>query len=344
MPLASGCSESAFYKNLKIGMREGKPRPQALAIAFSVLKKACGVKGKGKQKMKVKSIVAAGHTEDEAPSAISMEELLSFDQSELMALLREFRGDLKKQCVVLMGLPASGKSTFIRKGIASKYIPGFKGYSVVNSDAQVLRLQHELAREHFEKMLGMKGRDEFNKFVDNLKYVDNQGKMRVLSLTWEEFVDSREKGFNAYWKKFFRLYYATYFDIRDLAKRFDKDLFKTKVSRSGRLGLSPLEAKEALGLNPDQGLHSYEGSREEAVQDLLDFSLKRTRDEIAQLLDGQQDPAHNEAKVIVWSNLKINDGHQVNVTAREGATPEMVAGTVLVYKTALEILRQNGVG
>ena len=36
-------------------------------------------------------------------------------------LLNEFLVDLKKQCIVLMGLPGAGKSTFINKGL-QKYL------------------------------------------------------------------------------------------------------------------------------------------------------------------------------------------------------------------------------
>lgn len=43
MPLQRSCSKDAFENNIKAEMRAGKDRDQAVAIAFSTLKKACGV-------------------------------------------------------------------------------------------------------------------------------------------------------------------------------------------------------------------------------------------------------------------------------------------------------------
>jgi hypothetical protein len=40
MPLIKSKSKLAFYKNLKAELKAGKPRKQALAIAYSVKKQA----------------------------------------------------------------------------------------------------------------------------------------------------------------------------------------------------------------------------------------------------------------------------------------------------------------
>jgi hypothetical protein len=46
MPLKKGTSHKTFVKNLKTEMKSGKPLRQALAIAYSVQRKAAGKKKK----------------------------------------------------------------------------------------------------------------------------------------------------------------------------------------------------------------------------------------------------------------------------------------------------------
>jgi hypothetical protein len=45
MPLIHGYSKNAFAKNLRMLREEGKPRPQAMAICFSVARKALKDRG-----------------------------------------------------------------------------------------------------------------------------------------------------------------------------------------------------------------------------------------------------------------------------------------------------------
>ena len=46
MPLVKSTSKGAFRKNIKTEMAHGKPPKQAVAIAYSVKRKAQGKKGK----------------------------------------------------------------------------------------------------------------------------------------------------------------------------------------------------------------------------------------------------------------------------------------------------------
>ena len=63
MPLDKGCSTAAMGKNIKgLVDQEGKPQKQAVAIAYSVLRKACGIEGK--EKMTPKQIVSFGNTKE----------------------------------------------------------------------------------------------------------------------------------------------------------------------------------------------------------------------------------------------------------------------------------------
>lgn len=61
MPLDKSCSTSAMSDNVSRLSKEGKPQDQAVAIAYSVLKKACGVKSG--EKMTPSEIVARGKGE-----------------------------------------------------------------------------------------------------------------------------------------------------------------------------------------------------------------------------------------------------------------------------------------
>jgi predicted kinase len=170
------------------------------------------------------------------------EDLINLIEQEVQTAINEFQEDIGKLCIVLMGLPAAGKSTFINNDI-HKYIPGFTGYKVTNSDAQVLALQYQTAKNHFEALQKSVGREQnkskmdkkIAQFKTKSHYVDNRGKNRVVPITSEWWIDNKSKGIKAYWKAFYKAYYAVYFDIRDLAKAIDKTLFKTKIKQSGNI-------------------------------------------------------------------------------------------------------------
>ena len=46
MPLVKSTSKSAFRKNIKAEIKAGKPQKQAVAIAYSVKRRAASKKGK----------------------------------------------------------------------------------------------------------------------------------------------------------------------------------------------------------------------------------------------------------------------------------------------------------
>ena len=66
MPLDKSCSQKAFRNNVRISHDEGKPMDQAIAIAYSVLKKACGVTSK--ERMKPSEIIGASKKESSGES------------------------------------------------------------------------------------------------------------------------------------------------------------------------------------------------------------------------------------------------------------------------------------
>jgi predicted kinase len=172
--------------------------------------------------------------------------------------LLEFEGDLKKQCVVLMGLPAAGKSTFVRTQL-KKYLPNFKGFQTTNSDAQVKRLQYTTARDHWEVLRKIKTEAELQKFIVKHRFKDNGGQMRELPLTLAQL--QTFKGLRDYYNAMNKPFYAVYFDIRDLAKEFDAKLFADKVSKSANLLVI-----DTVAAKPGKVLRRLQAARDQGFQ------------------------------------------------------------------------------
>jgi hypothetical protein len=151
-------------------------------------------------------------------------------------ILQEFEGDLKKQAVVLMGLPAAGKSTFISSGL-NKWVPGLTNYKVTNSDAQLERLQYLLAKAHWKwlkkNVKSTANKSAWDKFIKETAYKDNQGRERKIPLSLEEFLGLESLG--PYYRKAQKAYYSCYFDVRVLASKIDAKLFTDKVKKAGNL-------------------------------------------------------------------------------------------------------------
>jgi len=184
-----------------------------------------------------------------------------YDDTEEMRLfeemLTEFKGDTDKQCVVLMGLPAAGKSTFIKDGTIKQHITGFSGYKVVNSDAQLLRVQHLAAKIDYERLSKrVHDQKEWDRVIKQFDYKDNSGNIRKFPLTREEFL--KIKNFGRYYGVTYKPYYATYFDLRDIAKFFDKDLFKDKIQKS-----SNILVIDTVAARPETLLKRLERAKEE---------------------------------------------------------------------------------
>ena len=149
--------------------------------------------------------------------------------------LQEFHEDTGKLCVVLMGLPAAGKSTWINNE-AKTYIPGFTGYSVTNSDAQVQALQYDTAMLHYNHLIKeIDSERRFQEFILQTTYTSNRGKQISLPVDYGWWEENKSKGASWYYKQLYKSYYASYFDIRDIAKKYEKDLFNTKIHKAGKL-------------------------------------------------------------------------------------------------------------
>ena len=152
---------------------------------------------------------------------------------KLSHILNEFEADLKQQCIVLMGLPGAGKSTFINTDL-SKYFPGFSGYTVTNSDTQLAKHQYQVAQGHYYHLSQMETEEEVEEFALNATYTSNQGKEVEHPVTWKWWKTNGDAGFDKFYKAFKNLYYVNYYDIRSLAKDDTSVDFATKVVTAGK--------------------------------------------------------------------------------------------------------------
>jgi predicted kinase len=166
---------------------------------------------------------------------------LNEDLTEL-GNITEFKEDLMKQFVVLMGLPASGKSYFVKTELR-KYFPGAPSFNVVNSDAQVRQFQYVLAEEHFDYLKNkVLTEEDMQKFIDDTQYISNDGKAIKFPLGFNDV--KKIKNMKDFWKKTQKEYYAAYFDIRDVAKEETQKIFEDKIhTAAGMIVVDTVAAK-----------------------------------------------------------------------------------------------------
>ena len=146
--------------------------------------------------------------------------------------LLEFSGDLKKQAVFLMGLPAAGKSTFIRERLP-KIVPGARGAAMVNSDTQLKSEQFRRSKEDYGKLSTAKDEAEFKEALSWLYYFDNDGDRVRPQLTWKGW--QRVQSSHSRYHRELAAYYAGYFDVRDRAREITDMKFLKKSSGGGSM-------------------------------------------------------------------------------------------------------------
>lgn len=87
-------------------------------------------------------------------------------------------------------------------------------------------------------------------------------------------------------------------------------------------------------------LREYPGDLDNAMRRMRDWAIEREVALIDHLHTREAD--HHEAQTIAWTYLIAPDGTQINVTAREGATADSVAATVLALTGGARILGELG--
>jgi predicted kinase len=142
-----------------------------------------------------------------------------------------FKEDLAPQVILLMGLPAAGKSTFIKKSMAKYYnhrMPHAGAFQTINSDAQVRQMQYERARRDFASLRGT-SIDDWRKITTEMTYTANDGHAVHFPISHGDF---QAMDFKTFWLLAYKPYYASYFGERAKAKELSDDQLETKV-RSG---------------------------------------------------------------------------------------------------------------
>ncbi len=151
--------------------------------------------------------------------------------------LFDFNADMNKQFILMMGLPAAGKSTFIKQGgLVRLYGNVAQGFTSTGSDRQLVEAQYQQALKHHRYL---SRREVTEGVLDAFKrataYVDNYKNRQVhpVTLEWWRAHGSKPGGY--FYKEFRAPYYSNRLDLRDVAKVADDDIWATKVVKSGRM-------------------------------------------------------------------------------------------------------------
>lgn len=147
-------------------------------------------------------------------------------------LVKAWKEDLAPQIILLMGLPAAGKSTFVKNELIKYYnhkMPHLSGFQTLNSDNQLQKYQWMQATEDF-KNLSTAEPATWDAVTKPLTYKSNEGDDINFKLSYEDF--KKFKNFDAFYKAMYKDYYATYFGQRAAAKK-DTDALMTHKVKAG---------------------------------------------------------------------------------------------------------------
>lgn len=142
---------------------------------------------------------------------------------------QSFKEDMAPQAIILMGLPASGKSTFINTGLTSYFsnVPHVSAFKVLNSDAQLKKVQYNRSIIDYNNLQNL---DESNyiEAIYSMFYISNDGAIVHFPLDYNSFKNL--KNHNEFWSKTYKEYYASYFGEREQAKQDTKELEDHKIT------------------------------------------------------------------------------------------------------------------
>ncbi len=148
---------------------------------------------------------------------------------KLLNTVTAWAEDNAPQCILMMGLPASGKSTFIKSNLAKYYnhrMPHVNAYEELNSDRHILKHQFLQARKDYEQLKDTNA-EKWDAETRFMTYRSNDGQAVSFPLSYEDF--QRYPTFKEYWTAAYKPYYATYFGGRDKAKRDSDALVDKKI-------------------------------------------------------------------------------------------------------------------
>lgn len=147
---------------------------------------------------------------------------------KLTNIIKEFKEDLKNQFIILVGIPGSGKTTFLNTEL-KKYFPQIQSLNITNTDTKLKTLQFNLAKNDFEKIKYITTKEELNDFITGTAYVDRNGKVIQMPLTKDNVSEYLKNGFNKYWNDMYKVYYGSFFRDRMMAKNAADFDLKDKI-------------------------------------------------------------------------------------------------------------------
>lgn len=161
--------------------------------------------------------------------------------------------DSAPQMIFIMGLPASGKSTFINKSLP-KYFPSLGQARTLDSDIQLHKRQKESAMTFAEEIYNAADEESFDRIRTQAMDIFNASPAQQMlnisfniTTTWEWVQAHKDMSFGkfkgAFLKEFFSKDWAVNFAVRPIAKQDMKELTQMK-------------------LNPDEleGMETYNGN------------------------------------------------------------------------------------
>lgn len=145
--------------------------------------------------------------------------------------IKAFKEDMAPQAILLMGLPAAGKSTFINTELKNFFpnVPHVKSFRVLNSDSQLKSFQFQRAKSDYDELYSL-DKNTYNAFIQSMSYVSNDGTNVNFPLSYEQFQSILK--FNDYWNLTYKSYYASYFGERSKARAKTNELTDKKFSGS----------------------------------------------------------------------------------------------------------------
>lgn len=147
--------------------------------------------------------------------------------------------DSYPQMIFVIGLPASGKSTFIKNEL-SKYFPSIKSLRILDSDVQLTKKQYDTAIEFANVIYDVETEREFNiikriyeqNINDDITML-NREKFKI-STTYRWVKNNQnlpiKKFIYNFEKEFFKLDWASNFKERSAAKEDFKNMVKRKLN------------------------------------------------------------------------------------------------------------------
>lgn len=164
--------------------------------------------------------------------------------------------DSAPQMIFIMGLPASGKSTFIEKTLPGLF-PSLGQARTLDSDIQLHKRQKEMAMSFAETAYNAKDASEYEESKTNMENMFNSSKAQTMlgiqfkiSTEWSWVEEHKNLSFGKFkgefLKDFFAKDWAVNFAVRPVAKQDMKELTKMKLSPEEYEGMEIYNANDVV--------------------------------------------------------------------------------------------------